>query len=66
MVESFPRPVEEIESRSIPLSDGCRLAARIWLSDAEEFCLRAELRAWEGEVLVFERRWDERIPRRLV
>ena len=33
MVESFPRPVEEIENRWIPLSDGCRLAARIWLPE---------------------------------
>ena len=35
-------------------------------SDAEEFFLRAELRAWEGAELGFERKWDERIPRRLV
>jgi uncharacterized protein len=33
----FPRPVREIEHTWIPLSDGCRLAARIWLpDDAEE------------------------------
>ena len=33
----FPRRVREIEHTWIPLSDGCRLAARIWLpDDAEE------------------------------
>jgi uncharacterized protein len=33
----FPRRVREIEHTWIPLSDGCRLAARIWLpEDAEE------------------------------
>jgi hypothetical protein len=35
-VTSFPRPVRELENVWIPLSDGCRLAARIWLpADAE-------------------------------
>jgi uncharacterized protein len=29
----FPRRVREIEHTWIPLSDGCRLAARIWLPD---------------------------------
>ena len=33
----FPRPVRVIENAWIPLSDGCRLAAKIWLpEDAEE------------------------------
>jgi len=37
IVESFPRAVRQIENHWIPLSDGCRLAARIWLpADAEE------------------------------
>lgn len=35
-VTDFPRPVREIENLFIPLSDGTRLAARIWLpQDAE-------------------------------
>jgi putative CocE/NonD family hydrolase len=35
-VEIFPREVREIENVWIPLSDGCRVAARIWLpQDAE-------------------------------
>ena len=29
----FPRPVREIENVYIPLSDGCKLAARIWLPE---------------------------------
>ena len=33
IVQSFPRAVREIENCWIPLSDGCRLAARIWLPD---------------------------------
>jgi len=37
IVENFPRRVREIENVFIPLSDGCRLAARIWLpEDAEQ------------------------------
>lgn len=33
----FPHPIREIENTWIPLSDGARLAARIWLPvDAEE------------------------------
>jgi putative CocE/NonD family hydrolase len=36
VVESFPRRVREIENTWIPLSDGCRLAARIWLPDDAE------------------------------
>ncbi|HEV8439068.1 MAG TPA: CocE/NonD family hydrolase, partial [Methylomirabilota bacterium] len=35
-VTAFPRPLRELENVWIPLSDGCRLAARIWLpADAE-------------------------------
>jgi putative CocE/NonD family hydrolase len=36
VVESFPRGVREIENSWIPLSDGCRLAARIWLPEDAE------------------------------
>jgi len=32
---SFPHPVREIENLWIPLSDGCRLAARLWLPDEQ-------------------------------
>ncbi len=33
IVETFPRPVREIENTWITLADGCRLAARIWLPE---------------------------------
>lgn len=33
IVEEFPHPVKVIENVWIPLSDGCRLAARIWLPE---------------------------------
>ncbi len=37
IVTQFPRAVREIENLFITLSDGCRLAARIWLpADAEQ------------------------------
>ena len=36
IVEEFPRPVTEIENVFIPLSDGTRLAARIWLPEDAE------------------------------
>ncbi len=37
LVEDFPRPIREIENAWIPMRDGCRLAARIWLPrDAEK------------------------------
>ncbi|MDX1487676.1 MAG: CocE/NonD family hydrolase, partial [Acidiferrobacterales bacterium] len=36
VVDSFPRVVREIENSWIPLSDGCRLAARIWLPEDAE------------------------------
>ncbi len=32
-VDSFPRKLREIENVFIPLADGCRLAARIWLPE---------------------------------
>ena len=35
-IEEFPRRVQEFETVWIPLADGCRLAARIWMpADAE-------------------------------
>ncbi len=35
--EDFPRSVREIENAWVPMSDGCRLSARIWLpEDAEQ------------------------------
>jgi uncharacterized protein len=33
IVSDFPRRVREIETEWIPLSDGCRLAARIWVPE---------------------------------
>lgn len=36
IVESFPHGIQEIEHCWIPLSDGCRLAARIWLPQGAE------------------------------
>jgi putative CocE/NonD family hydrolase len=36
VVDTFPRPVRVVENVWIPLSDGCQLAARVWLpQDAE-------------------------------
>jgi putative CocE/NonD family hydrolase len=36
-VSAFPRPIREIMTQWIPMPDGCRLAARIWLPvDAED------------------------------
>lgn len=35
-VDSFPRAVRAIEHLWIPLSDGCRLAARLWLPEDAE------------------------------
>jgi len=35
-IHAFPRPIREIENCWIPMSDGCRLAARVWMpADAE-------------------------------
>ena len=36
VVGQFPRPVREIENCWITLSDGCRLAARVWLPEDAE------------------------------
>ncbi len=36
VVESFPHAVREIEHAWIPMSDGCRLAARLWLPAGAE------------------------------
>ena len=33
VVDSFPHPIHEIENHWIPLADGTRLAARIWMPD---------------------------------
>ena len=35
-VREFPRAIREIENVWIPLSDGCRLAARVWLPEDAE------------------------------
>ena len=35
-IEEFPRRVREIETLWIPLSDGCRLAARMWIPEDAE------------------------------
>lgn len=34
VIDSFPHAVREIENQWIPMSDGCRLAARIWLPES--------------------------------
>jgi putative CocE/NonD family hydrolase len=36
VVHELPRSVREIEHTSIPMSDGCRLAARVWLPEAAD------------------------------
>ena len=36
VVHNLPRPVREIQTCWIPLADGCRLAARIWLPEDAE------------------------------
>lgn len=36
IVETFPRLVREIQTLWIPMSDGCQLAARVWLPDDAE------------------------------
>ena len=33
VIDQFPRKVREIENQWIPMPDGCRLAARIWLPE---------------------------------
>jgi hypothetical protein len=35
-------------------------------ADRTHFVVRARVRAWEGETLVHQESWDERIPRVLV
>jgi len=32
-------------------------------ADAADFIIEARLRAWEGDALIFEETWNERIPR---
>src|SRR5262249_826819 len=36
VVDDFPNAVREIEQAWIPMSDGCRLAARMWLPEPAE------------------------------
>jgi putative CocE/NonD family hydrolase len=36
VVDDFPHAVREIEQTWIPMSDGCRLAARLWLPETAE------------------------------
>ena len=36
VVRNFPHGVKEIENLWIPMSDGCRLAARVWMPDGAE------------------------------
>jgi len=36
IVESFPHAVREIEHVEVPMPDGCRLAARIWMPEGAE------------------------------
>jgi predicted acyl esterase len=36
VIDVFPRAVREIEQAWIPMSDGCRLAARLWLPEGAE------------------------------
>lgn len=33
IVENFPRPVREIENMRVPIADGARLAARVWMPE---------------------------------
>jgi len=55
-VTDFPRDVREIENVFIPMPDGCRLAARIWLPvDAEQEPVPAVL-----EYLPYRKREDTR------
>ncbi|RRQ22744.1 CocE/NonD family hydrolase [Thiohalobacter thiocyanaticus] len=36
VIDRFPYPVREIETEWIPMPDGCRLAARLWLPEGAE------------------------------
>jgi hypothetical protein len=38
----FPRPVRTVEHAWIELSDGCRLAVRIWPREDAETCSRTK------------------------
>ncbi|MGD2116459.1 MAG: CocE/NonD family hydrolase, partial [Acidobacteriota bacterium] len=64
LVETFPRPIHEIENRWIPLSDGTRLAARIWLpDDADEHPVPAILEYLPYRKRDFTRARDEPMHR---
>ena len=44
-----------------------RSKTETWMgADREAFLIKARLRAWEGEALVHEAEWEERIPRNMV
>lgn len=69
------RPDDPLSARAVHVWEQ-RLSRGDWrvrtLAEAEmtgsaaELRMQARLRAWEGETLVFEREWDERVPRRFV
>ncbi len=72
VVTDLPRPVRLIEHVWIPLSDGTRLGARIWLAedadtvmeaDAERFRITTELEATENGREVRRRDWELETPR---
>ncbi len=61
------RAVHEWEQRLSRGAWGVR--TRAWAemtSTASHLVMKAHLQAWEGEVLVFDRRWDESVERRFV
>ena len=63
----FPHPIRVIEHTWITMSDGCKLAARIWLpADAESFHVTNRLDAYEGQTQMFAKTWSCTIPRDLV
>jgi len=60
IVDTFPRKVRNIENVWIPMPDGCRLAARIWLpDDAEEDPVPAVLECMPYRKRDFTRLRDE-------
>jgi hypothetical protein len=64
IVDAFPRAVRDIENVWIPLSDGTRLAARIWLpADAEAVPVPAILEYIPYRKRDFTRRRDEPMHR---
>jgi hypothetical protein len=64
IVDTFPRTVRSIENVWIPLSDGTRLAARIWLpTDAATNCVPAILEYIPYRKRDFTRRRDEPMHR---